>query len=282
MEQHGQSQTKTTEAKRRRLSAFIIERHSLLLPDDLWLPILVYLDVKTLIEKKDVCRSWRVNCTAAIDAKQTACSRKAFTTNAELRKAVQKYCGYNEATNSYSQCDPQDTEEIAQTYGYPIDKWNVSNLQDFEYIFSNVDTFNEDISSWNVSNATTMRAMLYKAVVFDQDLSSWNVTRVTDMGWMFARTCAFDNDSIGSWNVSNVMDMSNMFRRAIAFNHDLSSWNVQNVTDMRMMFKDASSFNQNLSRWNVSNVEDMSDMFQNATKFDQDVESWDSWDSCML
>jgi hypothetical protein len=84
------------EAKQRRLNA-VIKQQPFLLPEDLLLPILAYLDVKTLIEKKQVSRSRRVNYTAAIDAKRTASSRKAFMTNQELCEAVKKYCGYNEA-----------------------------------------------------------------------------------------------------------------------------------------------------------------------------------------
>jgi hypothetical protein len=65
-----------------------------ILPEDLLLPILSHFDVKTLIEKKQVCRSWRHSCTEAIDAKRT----QAFSTSEELRQAVRKYCGYNTAT----------------------------------------------------------------------------------------------------------------------------------------------------------------------------------------
>jgi hypothetical protein len=46
----------------------------------------------------------------------------------------------------YLQCDHQEAEEIAQTYGYPINKcWDVSTLQNFAGIFCNVNTFKEDI-----------------------------------------------------------------------------------------------------------------------------------------
>jgi surface protein len=177
-----------------------------------------------LIEKKRVCRSWRDTCTDAIDAKQT----KAFLTNQELRQAVQKYCGYNKATRSFwynEHCNPQEAEEIAQTYGYPINKWDVSNLQDLSYIFYYVDTFNEDISLWNVSNATTMKLMFDGAKAFNQDLSSWNVSNVTNMNWMFAGAEAFNQD-LSSWNVSSVTYINFMFWKAEAFNQDLSSWNV--------------------------------------------------------
>jgi surface protein len=259
----------------------IIEGQSRQLPDNLLLPILSHLDVKTLIEKKRVCSTWRHACTEAIDAKQTSTTQKAFSTNQELRQAVIKYCGFSEVTKSYVQCDPQAIEEIAQTYGYPINKWDVSNLQDFSNIFIAVDTLNEDMSSWNVSNVTTMFGMFGFARSFNQDLSCWNVSNMTNMEKMFCFANAFNQD-LSSWNVSNVTNMNCMFYDVTAFNQNLSNWNVSKVTNMGAMFMSASSFNQNLSLWNVSSVNRMSRMFEGATSFDQDIDSWDIWDSTKL
>jgi surface protein len=220
------------------MNAVIVEWQSLV-PDELWHSVLSHLDVKTLIEKKRVSRSWRDTCTGAIDAKQT----KAFSTKQELRQAVLTYCGYNEATQRYHQhCDPQDAEEFAQTYGYPINKWDVSCVQDLSKTFYHVCTFNEDISLWNVSNVTDMSWMFYYATAFNQDLSSWNVSNVMTMDRMFCHAKAFNQD-LSSWNVSNVTVMSYMFLDARAFNQDLSSWNVSNVTFRSGMFRGAASFN---------------------------------------
>jgi surface protein len=260
--------------KRRRLNAVYS-----LLPDDLLLPILSHLDVKTLIEKTQVCRSWRVHCTESIDAKQTSATRKAFSTSQELRQAVRQYCGYNQATRSCSSqlFTPKDAEEIAQTYGYPINKWDVSKLNDFDGIFGNVATFNEDISSWNVSNAYTMKQMFADATSFNQDLSSWDVSNVWNMYEVFLGASSF-NQNLSRWNVSNVRYMEMMFMNAASFDQDISNWNVSNVWSMVQMFCGAYSFNQNLSRWDVSNAL-MTRMLRDATSFDQDIESWELWDA---
>jgi surface protein len=138
------------------------------------------LDVKTLIEKKRVCRTWRGTCTEAMDAKQTSATRNIFSTNQELCHAVEKYFGYNFRTGWHSQRNPQEAKEFAQTYGYPINKWDVSTVQDLSYVFHDVHTFNEDISSWNVFHASTMAKMFFGARAFHQDLSSWNVQNVTN------------------------------------------------------------------------------------------------------
>jgi hypothetical protein len=42
-----------------------------------------------------------------------------FSTNEELRQAVRKYI----VDNNTGQCPPQEAEEFAQTYGYPINQW---------------------------------------------------------------------------------------------------------------------------------------------------------------
>jgi surface protein len=181
--------------------------------------------VETLIVKKRVCRTWRDTCTDAIDAKRTSTTRKAFSSNQELLEVVKKYCGYTEDTFSCSlQCDPQDAEEIATTYAWPSNKWDVSNLQIFGGIFSRMDTFNEDMSFWNVSRATTMSSMFQYATAFNHDLSSWNVSNVTDMEHMLCGATAL-NGKVSSWDVSQVTDMMAMFEDATVFNSDLRRWN---------------------------------------------------------
>jgi surface protein len=141
--------------KRSRIHAVNVPRYTL--PQELFPSIVSHWDVATLVEKKRVSQDWNQFCADAIDAKQTETTKKEFSSTDELRVAVKKYCGYNESTLQYSQlCSPKDAEEIATTYGWPINKWDVSNIQDFSSLFSENRGFNEDIGSWNVSNATSM------------------------------------------------------------------------------------------------------------------------------
>jgi hypothetical protein len=98
------------------------------LPEDVISGILSHLTLQSIIRNKLVCRSWRRIGTDVIDAKRT----QAFLTNQELSDAVEKYL------HRYDQRDPRDQErqaenceEIAQTYGWPIGKWDVSRLTDF-------------------------------------------------------------------------------------------------------------------------------------------------------
>ena len=90
---------------------------------DIVLHTLSFLDVTELVKKKQVCQKWQHLCTKAIDNKCT--NPKNFKTNQELRKAVKEYC-----TN-----EPDHIEEIAISYGYPINKWKVQDLKDFSRVF---------------------------------------------------------------------------------------------------------------------------------------------------
>jgi hypothetical protein len=94
-------------------------------------------------------------------------SYKAFNSTDELYQAVDIYLlGLTE--------DPRESF-VAQTYGYPIGTWNVSQIKNFSDVFApdrgsqydllrpptNFSNFNEDISGWNVSAAETMRSMFW-------------------------------------------------------------------------------------------------------------------------
>jgi surface protein len=131
-------------------------------PEESIFEILSHFDVITLIAKKQVCPPWTRLCTLAIDAKRTC----AFRTNKTLLDAVQKYL--------HDDCDNHTADtvkEFATTYGYPIGKWDVSNVKDFSSVFALCGRFNEDISMWDVSNATTMNSMFRQASSFHQDFS---------------------------------------------------------------------------------------------------------------
>jgi surface protein len=232
-----------------------------LLPEELIPILLSYFDVKTLIKMKQVSRSWRQICTNVIYAKRTPRTSKVFETRLELRDAVERYC---------NGCSPNTAEDIAQTYGWPIGRWDVSNLQDLSWIFRSQRMFNEDISAWDVSNATTMQSMFGMAIRFNQDLSLWDTSQVTIMSRMFYCAYAF-NGKIGAWDTSKVTTMAYMFNGAWAFNQPIGSWDISRVTTMNSMFNNAVSFNQDMSSWGrrLSATTNTAGMFHRATAFNE-------------
>eukprot|EP00978_Attheya_sp_CCMP212_P003314 scaffold6828_cov53-Attheya_sp.AAC.4 len=234
------------------------------LPEELVYHILTFLDVATLVQKKPVCHLWRELCTTAINQKAPI-PRMAFETDGEqLYAAVKKYTKYK----------AHDAEEFAATYGWPMDKWDVSRVEDFSNLFNDKYEFDENIGSWNVSNATRMFYMFDNACCFNQDLSSWDTSNVITMWSMFCNAPSFNQD-ISSWDTSNVVDMREMFCNATSFNQDISSWDTSNITCICSMFSNATSFNQDISSWDTSNVTDMRRMFYGAGSFNQDISSWD-------
>ena len=126
-----------------------------------------------------------------------------------------------------------------------VSSWNVANVSNFAYVFSNNSSFNKDISSWNVANATDMKGMFNSADAFNTDISGWNVSKVTDMSEMFDAAFVF-NRNISGWDVANVTDMDLMFARTQAFNQNLFSWNVANVTSNV-------DYDLNASAWTTAN-----------------------------
>eukprot|EP00978_Attheya_sp_CCMP212_P017146 scaffold45539_cov51-Attheya_sp.AAC.5 len=164
------------------------------LPEDVGRYIANFLDVPTLVRKKVICRSWRALFTITIE--QKASTPKPFESGDELRSAVRKYTEYN----------PEDAEDFATTYGWPIGRWNVSNVEDFETVFAWKTSFNESIGSWDMSSATSIQRMFIFAKQFDQDISSWDTSNVTRMDCMFQSSWSFNQD-LSSWETSNVTRM---------------------------------------------------------------------------
>lgn len=153
-----------------------------------------------------------------------------------------------------------------------FNNWNVSNVSDMTWMFSDASNFNQNIGNWNTTNVTNMSGVFFYASNFNQNIGNWNTSSVTNMSGMFFSASEFNQD-IGNWNTSSVINMSNMFQRAYDFNANISSWIVSSVTKMGYMFYNANKFNQPLNSWNVLNVEEMQYLF-GSTDFDAPLDSW--------
>jgi surface protein len=221
-----------------------------------------------------------------------------FENTKDLRSAVALYLVDN-TTGSV----------VASTYGWPIGVWDVSEIEDFSFLFANENSdgsasfnpaaasFDESISEWdvssatdmafmfhgaksfnqplvwNVSSVTSMQSMFESAESFNQPLEKWDVSSATNMRKMFAVAMSFNHPL--DWDVSSVLDLGDMFKQATSFNQPLAGWNLSSVLDVSGMFFGATSFNQPLADWNVSSVVDMSFMFFDATSFNQPIGNWD-------
>jgi len=183
--------------------------------DDLVLLIFGFVDFPTLIRIQRVCMYWREMVQQLIP---TILGNRMFLTNGEHRERIRQYLN-----NKLKYAD-----ELARTYGWPIGKWNVSQVTDFSNMFYKRKDFNEDISEWDMSSATNLSYMFYGAQAFNQDLSKWCTSKVTNM--------------------------NSMFKNATSFNGDISRWDISKVTNMNYMFAGARSFNQNVAQWHISST----------------------------
>ena len=107
--------------------------------DGLVLDTLAYLDVSDVLKLKCVNKRWQDLCTFTI--KHNFMPKVKFEDSASLRKAVVDYCKPTSRSMNL----------LGKTVGFPIGKWNVSEIEDFDMVFKDQALFNEDIISWNVS-----------------------------------------------------------------------------------------------------------------------------------
>ena len=107
------------------------------LPDELKIRIIDFLAVKSILQSKQVSRSWNnTYCDSALKAKKKP-GAGIFREKKELQTAVDKLC----------KClDPYDeniAEEVACSYGWPIGKWDVSQITDFSFLFKGKRNFRQ-------------------------------------------------------------------------------------------------------------------------------------------
>jgi Mycoplasma protein of unknown function, DUF285 len=140
----------------------------------------------------------------------------AFSSTPELYAAVDNYLA-NPSSNATT---------AALKYGYPMGRWDVSQLTDFSRVFDpnrnsslieescgpRQNLFNEDISAWQVSNAVTMKG-IFSCTPFNGDVSQWSVANVKDFSYAFAGASQFAGD-LSAWNVGSATNMAFMVRLA--------------------------------------------------------------------
>mmetsp|Transcript_26895 Transcript_26895/g.40848 ORF Transcript_26895/g.40848 Transcript_26895/m.40848 type:complete len:241 (-) Transcript_26895:34-756(-) len=208
-------------------------RDAVVLSEDILMLIFSFTDFVTLIRVQRICKHWKSMVCRTLPF---ILGSKPFETKEELIGRIKEYCG-----NKILYAD-----KIARLHGWPIGKWNVSEIDDFEDAFEDQVDFNEDIGELDMSNATSLSWMFYNARSFNQDLSRWNTSKVTNMHAMFYSARSFNKD-LSRLNTSKVTDMRGMFYGATAFNQNISSWDVSNDVDNRGMFRGADSFNNDFA-----------------------------------
>lgn len=226
--------------------------------------IVGFLPVTKIIATKAVATCWSKAGTAAIDDRCRG-QKVAFTSHKQLEDQISTYMEFH----------PGDVETMARTVGYPMKRWDVSQVTNFENLFAWQMNFNEDIGDWDVGKAVSMSGMFRSAARFNKSLEKWNVANVINFSNMFEGAESFEGRGVERWNVARAHDMSGMFQFCRVFDADLRNWNVSNVKNMGTMFHGASIFwGRGLEHWTVNQVENMQMMFSGTQKFNADIRQW--------
>jgi len=201
----------------------------------------------------------------------TLCSVCSPPATASLGRCFQDKTELLAGTTSHS-TDSSENTALTYTYGWPINNWCVSQVEDFSSLFANSD-FNEPIGDWDTSRARTMNGMFSGNSEFNQPLR-WNTTLVTDMQSMFYGATSFNQDL--PFDTQNVESLASAFSGATVFNGDLSSWTTSKVVSLQSTFFNAVNFQGgSISNWNVAKVKDIGSAFRGAVAFQADLSSWD-------
>ena len=192
---------------------------------------------------------------------------------------------FKEALEFYQDAsEDNEIEKAKEKYG-DIEKWNISNIDDFSFIFGNEDMSlapiwrwdDMDISGWDVSHVKNMKGLFCNMGYGLPNLENWNVSNVENMELMFAGSSWTDKDQnmLSNWNTGKVKNMNSMFGavqkiyslRYCNFNGDISKWDVSSCITMNHMFNHNLDFNQPLYLWKLDKLKTAHGIFQHASRF---------------
>ena len=121
-----------------------------------------------------------------------------------------------------------------------VESLDVSNVENFKFMFDSAPNFDGSLESWNVESANTMNRMFDRAKAFDGSVGGWDVSNVWNFFMMFSDACAFTGressggKTIQDWDVSSGTDFRYMFDRrgctaadaGKGISYNLSSWHT--------------------------------------------------------
>ena len=147
------------------------------------------------------------------------------------------------------ECGSEHSPMLGSTFGADLKDWDVSMIENMDYVFSHAYSFNGDLSNWDVSSATSMYGM-------------------------FSYSQSFEGDGLETWNTGNVKDMQDVFWEARKFNGKISNWNTTSATTMRWMFDKAKKFDQDVSGWTYHDGNTFCDHVDKDFRLDLHVLRW--------
>jgi len=105
---------------------------------------------------------------------------------------------FQQAINACLTTNPEDGLCSDSEYG-AMPTWDVSQVTDMSYAFTQIVNFNGNISDWDVSNVTNMEVMFYQASAFNQDISSWCVANIDSEPTQFSDNAPLSESNKPVW-----------------------------------------------------------------------------------
>src|SRR5690606_15867816 len=63
-------------------------------------------------------------------------------------------------------------------FNQPLNNWDVSNVIEMDWMFTDAIVFNQPLNNWDVSNVVNIDYMFQNAQLFNQDLSNWQLINI--------------------------------------------------------------------------------------------------------
>ena len=167
-------------------------------------------------------------------------------------------------------------DDIYTDKNFDVSKWDVSNVTNMSYIFTNCREFNCDLSNWDVSNVKDMSGMFGGCESFEgKGIENWDVSNVENVEEMFA-ICSKLNIDFSNWKLKKIYSTENIFYNCEKLKgKGLDKWDVSNIVNMRAMFEGCSNLDFDLSKWNISKLKNIRSMFSGCEKFTgKGLEKW--------
>jgi len=137
-----------------------------------------------------------------------------------------------------------------------ITNWDVSNVLNFSYAFSetmqypeSTDPFSLDLSGWNTHNVRAITAMCADSTLAALGCAGWDLSACSGFVVAFSGAVNFSEDLSG-WDVRSAAMASSMFANAESFSCDLTGWCVGRIASAPSNFSSGSGLtSEQLPEW---------------------------------
>ena len=148
-------------------------------------------------------------------------------------------------THTFTPKSKAELQELIKDDSVYLGDIDTSAVTDMSFLFENPNRKDfSGISSWDVSKVENMNFMFFEQHNFNENLNSWNTSALKSMNAIFADCVSF-NQPLDRWNVGNVRSFRLAFGNCRAFDHSLKTWQISKGAITKKMFENCAIKSQN-------------------------------------